>query len=97
MKHTGPFDFSAFLLGQATVVRHTINTGDAAPVRSRPNDLSPPECPIILIEVSVMLERDILKPSSFLFYILKNKGKKEALERDIVSGHSITIKCYNDA
>lgn len=63
-KHTAAFDFSSSSIGQATAVRHTIDTGNSSPVRSRPYRVSPSEWAIIQKEVTVMLEKGIIRPSS---------------------------------
>lgn len=58
------FDLCDRPLGQTTVVKHRINTGDANPVHRRPYRVSSTERHVIQQEVDKMLARDIIEPSS---------------------------------
>lgn len=57
------FDLGDRPLGQTSVVKHRINTGDASPIHRRPYRVSPTERDIIQREVDKMLSRNIIEPS----------------------------------
>lgn len=58
------FDFDDRPLGQTTLVKHRINTGDASPLHRRPYRVSATERQVIQKEVDKMLQKDIIEPSS---------------------------------
>lgn len=58
------FDIGTSPLGVAKGVYHTVDTGDAAPLRQRPYRVSASERAVIDKEVSDMLSRGIIRPSS---------------------------------
>lgn len=63
-KPAAVFDFDSPFLGNATTVTHTIDTGDASPLHARPYRVSSSERAIIQKEVTVMLDKNIIQPSS---------------------------------
>lgn len=63
-KYAAAFHFESPILGRATEVRHTIDTGDYTPLHSRPYRVSPTEREAIQREVAVMLEMNVIEPSS---------------------------------
>lgn len=58
------FDLDDRPLGQTSLVKHRINTGDAAPIHRRPYRVSASERQIIQAEVNKMLTKGIIEPSS---------------------------------
>uniref|UniRef100_L7LV95 RNA-directed DNA polymerase n=1 Tax=Rhipicephalus pulchellus TaxID=72859 RepID=L7LV95_RHIPC len=58
------FDLNDRPLGQTTVVKHRINTGDANPIHRRPYRVSSTERQVIQTEVDKMLARNIIETSS---------------------------------
>lgn len=57
------FDLDNQPLGQTSVVKHQIHTGNASPIHRRPYRVSPTERQVIQKEVDKMLARDIIEPS----------------------------------
>lgn len=58
------FDFDSPSLAKATTVTHSIKTGDACPLHPRPYRVSSSERATIQKEVTLMLKKNIIQPSS---------------------------------
>lgn len=59
-KHAAAFDYDSPSFGEATTMTHSIDTGEASPLHSRPYRVSLSERVIIQKEVTVMLEENII-------------------------------------
>lgn len=62
--HQHAFDFQNGNLGRANFVEHSVDTGDASPIPHGPYRVSSVKHQIIGNEVSDMLEKVIIRPSS---------------------------------
>ena len=63
-KFKGTFDFDNNLTASESKIKHKIETGDHLPIKQRPYRIAPKERRIIEDEVSQMMEKGIIKPSS---------------------------------
>ncbi|MCG7868284.1 MAG: hypothetical protein JAY74_18205 [Candidatus Thiodiazotropha taylori] len=63
LKHKDVFAKDKTDLGRTNVVKHTINTGDAAPVKQNPRRLPLSKRELVKDEVSKMLQQGIIEPS----------------------------------
>ena len=63
LKHKDVFAKDKTDLGRTTVVKHTINTGDAAPVKQNLRQLPLSKREVVKDEVSKMLQQGIIEPS----------------------------------
>lgn len=58
------YDSQTDVLGRAHSIYHTIDTGDAPPIRHRPYRIAPVERRKIETEVTEMLKRNVIRPSN---------------------------------
>jgi len=63
-KHSSTFSSSSEDIGRTQLVEHSINTGNAAPIRQPPRRLPLGQRAIERQEITKMLERGIIEPSS---------------------------------
>lgn len=63
-EYAGAFVCRSPILARATEVSHTIDSGDSTPLHSRLFRVSPTQLEVIQKQVALMLERNIIEPSS---------------------------------
>jgi hypothetical protein len=62
-KHQAAFSMEDFDLGKTTTVEHTIETGDAVPIKQRPRRVPPRQQQFVDQTVKGLLDRDLIKES----------------------------------